>query len=56
MNLFYFGGRRRPKQKAADFIDVIGERIRLKSLREIPTYQCFENELPIAFIEVVYLS
>jgi hypothetical protein len=49
------GGRRRSKRKVADFFDAIGERVRQERLREVPAYQCFENELHMALVELGYL-
>lgn len=50
------GQRRRGKRKVADFFDVIGERVRLERLREVPAYQHFEQELRTALLELGYLS
>jgi Domain of unknown function (DUF4276) len=50
------GGKRRVRRKAADFFDAIGERVRLKRLREVPAYQAFEEELHLALVELGYLS
>jgi hypothetical protein len=45
-------GSRRNKMKAAAFLDIIGEKIELACLRELPAFNRFENELKNALSRI----
>ncbi|MBI1987290.1 MAG: hypothetical protein HYS70_02945 [Nitrospinae bacterium] len=50
------GRQRRRKKSAADFLDVIGERVRLPRLRLVPAFKQFERELHHALRKLGYLK
>ena len=48
------GGRK--KRKAAAFLDVIGEQVRLPWLRQVPAFRLFEQNLCRALTDLGYLT
>jgi len=46
------GSRRRRKKKAPVFLNVIGERVRLALLRQVPAFQRFEQDLRTALTDL----
>jgi hypothetical protein len=50
------GAKRRRRTTAADFFEVIGERVQLSRLRQVPAFGRFEQELRTALVELNYLS
>ncbi len=50
-------GRRRGRQRrAAEFLDVIGERVSLVRLREVPAFRLLERELRAALKDLRYID
>lgn len=49
-------GTRQRRRKASDFLDAIGERVRLACLREIPAFQRFERNLRAALLALRYIG
>jgi len=49
------GTRRLKKKKAEAFLDVIGERVQLERLREVPAFQRLEQDLRTALLDLGYL-
>ena len=48
------GTRRLKKKKAEAFLDVIGERVQLEHLREVPAFQRLEQDLRAALLDLGY--
>jgi hypothetical protein len=50
------GRHRRHPKRAAEFLDIIGERVALSRLREVPAFRMLESDTRMALIELQYIN